>query len=314
MDDNNAYKLAYERERKARLAAETLLEDKTREIFKINRELKSSYEVLKKQQEIMLSSEKLATLGTLSAGVAHEINNPLAFVKSNIESLPQYYETYARLVLLIKEMMPSLSKPHRDQLEAFFKDEDIDFIQEDIPDLMKDTMEGLTRVKDIILNLRSFARTQSTDRGLSNVKEGIESTLKILNSELKNSVDIKLTLNPVPDIFCNANEINQVFLNLIINAKQAMEGRDRPTIEITSDVVGDFIEIKIADNGCGIPAEVQKDIFVPFFTTKPVGEGTGMGLAIAYGIIQDHGGDISLQSSEGEGTVFSVKLPITQEE
>lgn len=309
-DKENPYIAAYEREKHARLKAEEILESKSRELFLKNERLQESYEILQKQQTAMLQNEKLATLGTLAAGMAHEINNPLAFVKSNIESLTQYHTSYARLAAFVAEISSSLSENRQSQLKTLLEEEDINFIQEDLPELMSDTVEGLTRVRDIVMNLRSFARTQSTDRCTANLVEGIQSTLKLLHSELNNDVVLKLDLQPVQDISCNPNELNQVFLNLIINAKHATEGRERPKIAVSSSAEQSEIIIKISDNGHGMTKEVQKEIFVPFFTTKPVGEGTGMGLAIAYGIIKDHGGEISVSSIEGKGTTFTIKLPI----
>ena len=309
-DKENPYIAAYEREKHARLKAEEILESKSRELFLKNERLQESYEILQKQQTAMLQNEKLATLGTLAAGMAHEINNPLAFVKSNIESLTQYHTSYARLAAFVAEISSSLPENRQSQLKTLLKEEDINFIQEDLPELMSDTVEGLTRVRDIVMNLRSFARTQSTDRCTANLVEGIQSTLKLLHSELNNDVVLKLDLQPVQDISCNPNELNQVFLNLIINAKHATEGRERPKIAVSSSAEQSEIIIKISDNGHGMTKEVQKEIFVPFFTTKPVGEGTGMGLAIAYGIIKDHGGEISVSSIEGKGTTFTIKLPI----
>ncbi|MAY41584.1 MULTISPECIES: ATP-binding protein [unclassified Neptuniibacter] len=307
---NNAYEAAYEREKRARLKAEEILENKSRELFLKNERLQESYDLLQKQQAVMLQNEKLATLGTLAAGMAHEINNPLAFVKSNIESLTKYHTSYSRLVSFIQEATNDLPKGTQTKLTKLFDEEDIEFIQEDLPELMTDTVEGLTRVRDIVMNLRSFARTQSTDRSTAKLVDGIKSTLKLLHSELKNSVNMQLNLNPLPDISCNPNELNQVFLNLIINAKQATADQKRPTITISSDQIDSEIVIKISDNGSGMSEAVQKEIFVPFFTTKPVGDGTGMGLAIAHGIIKDHNGEISVSSIEGEGTTFTIKLPI----
>jgi two-component system NtrC family sensor kinase len=309
-DKENPYIAAYEREKHARLKAEEILERKSRELFLKNERLQESYEILQKQQTAILQNEKLATLGTLAAGMAHEINNPLAFVKSNIESLTQYHTSYARLAAFVAEISSSLPENRQSQLKTLLEEEDINFIQEDLPELMSDTVEGLTRVRDIVMNLRSFARTQSTDRCTANLVEGIQSTLKLLHSELNNDVVLKLDLQPVQDISCNPNELNQVFLNLIINAKHATEGRERPKIAVSSSAEQSEIIIKISDNGHGMTKEVQKEIFVPFFTTKPVGEGTGMGLAIAYGIIKDHGGEISVSSIEGKGTTFTLKLPI----
>jgi len=308
--DQNPYKVAYEREKQARLKAEEILEAKSRELFLKNQKLQESYETLQKQQAIMLKNEKLATLGTLSAGITHEINNPLAFVKSNIESLYKYHTSYARLIEFIKDQVKLLPADARELFQQTLKEEDIDYIQEDLPDLMTDTKDGLCRVRDIVMNLRSFARTQYTDRCKANLIEGIESTLQLLHGELKNSVELSLNLQPTPSIICNPNELNQVFLNLIINAKHATEGVKKPMISIASASNEDTITITIADNGCGMNEEALTKIFVPFYTTKPVGKGTGLGLAIAYGIVQDHKGEIKVASKEGQGTSFNICLPI----
>ena len=306
----NPYKQAYERERKARLEAEHLLEEKSRELYQKNQHLEQSYEQLKKQQALMLQNEKLATLGTLSAGVAHEINNPVAFIKSNVESLKQYFDAYNLLFTQIKQLLPKLPTDQREYLEQQLIDQDIDFISEDIPQLMEDTQEGLQRVKDIVQNLRSFSRAQAGDHGSYDLLEGINSTLKLLQSELKNSVALDITLEPLPKIQCNLNELNQVFLNLILNAKHATVDSQSPRISVRSKHDDQYVYIEIADNGCGISEEVQKDIFTPFFTTKPIGQGTGMGLAISHNIIKKHNGEIQLQSKTGEGTTFTIKLPI----
>jgi len=308
--DDNPYKAAYEREKQARVKAENLLEDKSRELYEKNQELQKSYNTLKQQQAVMLQNEKLATLGTLSAGMAHEINNPLAFVKSNIESLAQYHAAYASLIDLVKAQFSEFTPQTKALFERLFEEHDIDYIQEDLPDLMHDTEDGLTRVRNIVMNLRSFSRTQSEDRCQANLVDGITSTLKLLQNELKNSVHLNLDLQPIPEITCNPNELNQVFLNLIINAKHATDGALKPTISVSSVCNDDKIIIKIADNGCGMREETLSKIFVPFYTTKPVGEGTGMGLAIAYGIVQDHKGEITVESGEGEGTTFIITLPV----
>lgn len=315
-DVDNPYEAAYLREKAARMRAESLLEDKARELYLKNVKLEESYKQLQQQQALTMQNEKLATLGTLSAGVAHEINNPLAFVLSNMESLPSYQQAFSRLMLFSTQTIQdeSLPKSHRDAIQALLEEEDLEFLTEDLESLIQDTIEGIERVKEIVSNLRSFARTQSTDRVEADLLEGLNSTLKLLNAELKDSVALELALNPLPRIICNPNQINQVFLNLILNAKHATQGRDKPTIHITSEVVDGWITIKIADNGCGMSDEVKKEIFVPFFTTKPIGQGTGMGLAIAYGIIQDHTGEIRVTSDEGVGTEFELRIPVDQSE
>lgn len=308
--EQNPYEVAYEREKNARLKAEQLLEDKARELYMKNQQLEASYDQLKKQQAFMLNHEKLATLGTLSAGIAHEVNNPLAFVSSNVESLQLYLKSYNRLYQHAKTLQEKLSGEDREELASLIEEEDLEFVTEDIPELVSDTNDGLKRVREIILNLRSFARTQSSDRCSADLVEGLESTIKLLTSELKNSVTLKLDLQPLPEITCNPNELNQVFLNLIINAKHATQESSDPTISVSTHLDNQQIVIEIKDNGCGMSEELQKEIFVPFFTTKPVGQGTGMGLAIAYSIIQDHNGEIQVTSEPDRGTAFTIKLPV----
>ena len=311
MASDNGYKAAYEREKQARLKAEAILEAKSRELFQKNQRLQESYDTLQKQQTAVLQNDKLATLGTLAAGMAHEINNPLAFVKSNIESLAQYHTSYAKLVELTQTLLPQMDSAQQDSFKQLLEDEDIAFVQEDLPELMSDTFEGLARVKDIVANLRSFAQKKTQHSYQADLIESLESTLKLLQGSLKHSVALNLDLQPLPKILCNLGDINQVFMNLIMNAKQAVSDTQHPTIWINSSVQQNMAQIRFADNGCGIDANIIKDIFTPFFTTKAVGEGTGMGLAIAYRIVQDHGGEIEVNSRQGEGSEFIVKLPIT---
>ena len=309
MKNESPYEQAYLRERKARLKAEKLLEDKSRELYLQNCKLEGSYEQLKKQQAIMLTQDKLATLGTLSAGIAHEVNNPLAFVKSNFESLQQYHHAYEELLKLILSVKAKLPEESLSELNELLNSHDFEFIQQDLPELMSDTAEGLTRVKDIILNLRNFSRTQSSDRHSADLLQGLQSTIKLLQGEFKNTVVLELDLNPLEKIECNQNELNQVFLNLLLNAKQAAENSHNPTINIRSWQDEENVYISISDNGCGMDSQTINQIFVPFFTTKEIGKGTGMGLAISYSIIQDHHGDITVESDLGAGSLFTVKLP-----
>ena len=311
-ESDNPYEVAYGRERSARLKAEQLLEDKARELYLKNQKLEESYKKLKQQQALTMQNEKLATLGTLSAGVAHEINNPLAFVLSNLETLPLYNKAFMALLNFNQNYVTDSGMPQqfRDELEQLMEKEDLEFLGEDMSGLIDDTIEGIQRVKEIVQNLRSFSRTQGSDYVEADLLEGVNSTLKLLNSELKNSVTLKLDLQPLPNIICNPNQLNQVFLNLIMNAKHAVTDSLKPVIKVSSSVHDEIIHIRIADNGCGMPPDVVKEIFVPFYTTKPIGEGTGMGLAIAYGIVKDHGGKINVHSQEGRGTVFDIELPI----
>lgn len=306
------YKISYERERKARRQAERLLEDKSRELYLKNQQLEDSYQKLQKQQAFMVQSEKLATLGTLSAGVAHEINNPLAYVLSNMESLLIYNKSYQRLFEANRVWLKDedLSEALRGSVETLIEEEDLDYVSDDLSGLLDDTIDGVKRVKDIVVNLGSFSRSQGSDRVETNLLDGLNSTLKLLSSQLKHAVTLELALQPLLPTVCNPNQLNQVFLNLIMNAKQATEGRDRPTVKVSSECDGETIIIRIQDNGYGMSEAVKKEIFVPFFTTKPIGKGTGMGLAISYGIIADHKGKIVVVSEEGVGTTFEVQIPI----
>lgn len=309
----NPYETAYEREKAARLKAEQLLEDKSRELFLKNQQLEESYHKLQQQQAIIVQNEKLATLGTLSAGVAHEINNPLSYVLSNMESLLIYNKSYQRLLETNQTWLKEghLPEIHKTALAALIDEEDLEFISEDLSELLSDTLNGVKRVKDIVVNLRSFSRTQGSDRVEADLLEGLQSTLKLLNNQLKHSVRVNLDLQPLPSLVCNPNQLNQVFLNLIMNAQQATEGASDPTITISTECDQKLIKVRIEDNGCGMSEEVRKEIFVPFFTTKPIGKGTGMGLAIAYGIVKDHNGEIEVVSEEGVGTTFEIHLPVS---
>lgn len=313
MNDNvNPYEQAYDREKKARLRAEYLLEEKTRQLFHKEVTLKENFVTLRQQEAAMLKSEKLATLGTLSAGIAHEVNNPLAFVLSNMESLNNYTNSFRKLLLLTQKLLVQgqLSESVQKTFNDLIEQEDLIFTYDDVTELLKDTGDGLHRVRDIIDNLRSFSRSQSADRIKTDLLEGLNNTLKLIKSELDGSVNLKLSLQPLPSTLCNTNELNQVFLNLIINAKHATKGMANATINISSHHNDDTIFIRIQDNGCGMSNEVKKQIFVPFFTTKPVGQGTGLGMAVVYGIITDHQGDILVNTKEGEGTLFEIQLPV----
>lgn len=312
MNQDTAYQEAYRREKNARREAEQLLEDKSRELFKLNNELLDTNNRLKEQQSLMLRNEKLATLGTLSAGIAHEINNPLAFVLSNMESLRRYITSYDALLNLNRQWQKQEKLPpsHSSELQTLLDEQDLVFIQEDTEELLTDTEEGLMRLRDIVQNLRHFSHSQESERVKADIAAGLNSTLKILQSELNDSVALNCMIDPLPLIECNLGELNQVFLNLLINARQALEHNQNPQIFISATSENDSIIIRIKDNGTGMDEQVCKKVFDPFFTTKPVGQGTGMGLSIVYGIIKDHKGTINVNSALGKGTCFEIRLPI----
>lgn len=312
-DEAELYRKAYEREREARKAAEQIVENHTRELYLQNQKLEESLKQLKEQQRVLVQNEKLAMLGTLAAGIAHEINNPMAFVHANLESLSDYLEPYQKLVALQREALtlpPEQQEAAAAKIAKHMADADLEFFEEELPELMEDTRDGLQRVREIVANLRSFARTHTQERHPEDIVAGLQSTLKLLNSQFRTEVVLQQDLQPLPLVHCNKSELNQVFLNLLVNAGHAVEGRKGATISIATAVAKDKVIIKIGDNGIGMSEEVKEQIFVPFFTTKPVGKGTGMGMSIAYGIIVDHGGEIEVESTEGEGTTFTITLPI----
>lgn len=261
----------------------------------------------------LVQSEKLASLGQLAAGVAHEINNPVGFISSNLSTLERYFnqlqqmlEAYQHSEALIAQQDP------RDRLEALRTALELDFLREDIPVLIRESKEGIGRVVQIVKDLKNFSRVDNDQTWqFANLQHGIDSTLNIVASELKYKADVIKHYTPLPDIECLASQLNQVVMNLVINAAQAM-GPERGTITISNGVEGDTIWLEVADNGCGIAADTVQKIFDPFFTTKPVGEGTGLGLSLSYGIVKKHRGDISVSSELGKGTTFRVVLPIRQ--
>ena len=316
MNEDNPYKVAYEREKTARIEAEQLLDDKSRELYLLNEELKASNQLLKDQQNLMLRNEKLATLGTLSAGVAHEINNPLAFVYSNIGSLNSYIESYRKLLSMGSSWLESGNLPEEQasNLQQLLDEEDLRYIDEDLHELIGDTRDGLERLRDIVENLRRFSHSNETEWHNVNITECLESTLKLLNNELKDRITVLKNFTEIPAIQGKTNELNQAFLNMIINACQAMQETSEPQLNIQTVQFKDQVVIRISDNGCGMSEEVQKAIFDPFFTTKKVGEGTGMGMSISYSIIKDHNGWIDVKSAPGEGSSFTIHLPVSHEE
>lgn len=255
----------------------------------------------------LLQSEKLASIGQLAAGVAHEINNPVAFVNSNLGTLRGYVDDLLKTVAAYEkcesEMSPATQKALRDLKQEI----DIVFLREDVGSLMADSMSGLQRVKRIVQDLRDFSHVDDSGKQWANLETGLDSTLNVMGSALKDKVEVHKEYGAIPDIECIPSQINQVFMNLLINAGQAIEGRGSITLRTGSD--GDNVWVEVEDTGSGIAPENLDRIFDPFFTTKPVGTGPGLGLSISYGIVNRHGGRIEVQSEPGNGTTFKVLLP-----
>ncbi len=257
-------------------------------------------------QQQLAQSEKLASIGQLAAGVAHEINNPIGYVHSNIGTLRTYIADLMQLLDSYEALPESAS------LQALRQQIDVDFLREDIPSLIRESQEGITRVKKIVQDLKDFSRVDSSQEWQSaDLHQGIDSTLNIVSNEIKYKADVVKQYGQLPPVECLPSQLNQVFMNLLVNAAHAM-GEQRGCITIRTGSQGNAVWIEFEDNGSGIPPELQQKIFDPFFTTKPIGKGTGLGLSLSYGIVQKHHGDISVRSEVGKGTVFRIVLPVTQ--
>jgi two-component system NtrC family sensor kinase len=259
-------------------------------------------------QKKLLQTAKLASIGELAAGVAHEINNPLGFVTSNCNTLSEYFDSsmkyWSTLEQLSKESPASLPEKVTTLREQF----EIDFIEEDGKSLLKETLEGLERVSNIVVDLKSFARVDKQESEKAGINKLIEDALNLVRNETKYKLQIATDLPELPDIDCYPSQLVQVFTNLFINASHATD--EKGTLNISTANRGNHIIIKVADTGKGIPESILPRIFDPFFTTKEPGKGTGMGLSISYGIIEKHGGSITAESKVGQGTTFTIKLPV----
>lgn len=294
---------------------EEIVQKRTKVIIDKNQQLETANKNIKETQTKLMQSEKMASVGLLAAGVAHEINNPMSFIISNVDILEEYSEQFLTLITLYKKI--SLEADDKEkllkQIEAFENEIDLDFIQQDLPSLIKDTKEGTGRVKEIVQGLKDFSHAdQETSHSYSDLNDCINSTLKVVNNELKYHCDIKTNLEKLPNTYCAPGQIKQVILNLLINAGHAI--KEKGVIEINSQHLDGYIKISVKDNGCGISEEQIDKLFDPFYTTKPLGKGTGLGLAISYGIIEEHKGMIDIESKQGIGSTFTITLPVIKEE
>ncbi len=279
-----------------------------------HRDLALANEELKRHKDQVVQSEKLASIGQLAAGVAHEINNPVGFVTSNLGTLSEYVDTMAALLRLYTDLEEAAAEERREQLRGEIRtlkeEEDLEFILEDVENVLTESMEGVHRVAEIVQNLKSFARSDSKESQEYDVNEGIEAMIKMVWNELKYNCEVRREYGEIPSVRCHAGQINQVIMNMLVNASHAMPPGGG-TITVGTRQVDDEIEIRIADTGQGIPQDIINRIFDPFFTTKDVGKGTGLGLSISHGIIQDHGGRIEVESEVGKGTTFRIYLPLS---
>ncbi len=273
-------------------------------------ELQAANQTIADTQAKLLQSEKLASLGQLSAGIAHEINNPIAFIHSNVKSLSEYVDVYQSLLKLFQ----SSRDVDQEELAALMtkiaeleEEEDIEFINEDINSLLGDTIDGALRVKEIVKGLQEFSHINGDEKTACDINSCLESTLKIVKNDFKNRCEVVSDFDEIPLVHANQGEINQVLLNLLVNAGHAVEIGGH--VQLKTRVIEGYVVISIQDDGYGIEQENLDKIFDPFFTTKEVGVGTGLGLSISYGIIKDHGGTITVNSEIGQGTTFEIRLP-----
>jgi len=253
----------------------------------------------------LMQSEKLASLGEMAAGVAHEINNPVGYVSSNLTTLQKYLTVY-------EEVLDASASDEAALLELK-KKVNFTFIRNDVRNLVNETQEGVERVKTIIKDLKDYARTNTSATYLpSDIHVGLKSTLNIANNQIKNRAAIRLDLGDLPLVECAASQINQVLLNLIVNAAQSIPDEKEGVITIRTSSDDASVYIEVEDNGQGMSADVLQKVFDPFFTTKDPGKGTGLGLSVSQKIIQDHAGSLTVVSSLGVGSIFKISLPITQ--
>lgn len=309
-DHTEAYLSAYKREKKARLEAERLLEEKVRELADKEEELQECYERLRTQQHIMFKNEKLSNLGLISAGIAHEINNPIAFVISNLQTLNRYLDTYQSfyqfLKLKVREHPTAIPVG---EVREHMQQHDLDFINADIADLLPETLKGATRIHELVQRFNRFSKANQQKVTEYNLNSSIQSTISMIKTQTKERVNFVLELEELPPIKGNPHELEQAILNLVLNAVYATELVQEPCIRIHTSEANGWIQVQIADNGEGMSEGIMQRLFTPFFTTKPVGQGTGMGLAIVQGIMRKLGGDVLVESRLGQGSTFTLRLP-----
>lgn len=317
MSNTDPYKAAYERERFARKTAEKLLDDKTRSLYDNVIQLQSTVGALEEAQDQLVQSEKMASIGQLAAGVAHEINNPIGFSLSNINTLSEYIDSFIKLdEMVVSNMTNQEVNGFFTQYKSFREEEDIDFVIGDLKELIDDTVKGLHRVSEIVANLKKVTHASELEMIPGDINEIIEESIKVVWNELKYNMEVVKEFTEIPLVPCHQGEIHQVLMNLFLNASHACEDKGKLIIKTsTKEEQGQqWAVIDIVDNGQGMPREVRKKIFDPFFTTKPVGVGTGLGLSVSFGIIEKHQGTIKVSSEEGKGTIFTICLPLPTDE
>lgn len=305
--------------REQNVVLEKKVEERTGELKQTNKELNTTLTKLKDAQSQLIESEKMASLGQLTAGIAHEINNPINFVSSNIRPLKRDINDLLELLAAYDELQQvetlSVLKQQLEKVEQMKADIDLDYLKEELDMLLKGMEDGASRTVEIVKGLKIFSRVDESDLNFVNINEGIESTLVILNNQMGSRMKVVKDLGNMPAIECYAGKLNQVFMNILTNSIHAVleeKGSEKtPSIWVKTNLDNDdTVRISFKDNGMGMPPAVKAKIFEPFYTTKDVGKGTGLGLSIVFKIIEAHQGSIEVISEVGVGTEFVIKLPV----
>jgi len=300
-------------ERHEQLRAE--LQERQQARDELQRKTEEQQALIKRLEEAhhqLLQSEKMASIGQLAAGVAHEINNPIGYVSSNLRTLRGYVESLLALVDAYEQQESALAPAAVARLLQLKQQHDYAYLREDVLGLLDESNDGAQRVRQIVQDLKDFSHVGEQDWQWASLHKGLDSTLNIVANEIKYIAEVTRCYGEMPDIECLASQLNQVFMNLLVNAAHAL-AQGGGQITITTGCEGDtHVFVEVRDNGCGIPAENLTRIFDPFFTTKAIGKGTGLGLSLSYGIVRKHGGRIDVASEPGTGTRFRVVLPVRQ--
>jgi two-component system NtrC family sensor kinase len=313
-----ALKIAKENEKlitEQNIQLETKVLERTKELLESNKNLMGMVTNLKAAQSQLVETEKMASLGQLTAGIAHEINNPINFVKSNIKPLRLDFEDIFELLDHYTAIEKQNASPEMHQVLIDFKQKiDLDFVKKEITDLLNGIEEGATRTAEIVQSLRAFSRTDEVELKPADINKGILSSLTLLRNIIPYYIEITPVFDKIQPINCYPGKLNQVFINLIHNSIQAIVEKKKHYKESILIVTRDYpenISIEITDTGVGMSDEVKQKMFDPFFTTKDVGEGNGLGLSIVFGIIEKHKGAIDVKSKRGRGTTIVIMLPKT---
>lgn len=280
-------------------------------VFERTQELQKAYKDLQSSQEQIIQQEKMAAVGQLAAGVAHEINNPIGYVSSNLNALARYSTRLIDFLQAQRELCASFNDSRSECMVAtrkLQKEKKIDFLSEDLTDIVRESQEGVERIKNIVQGLKNFSRKDQDQPLAADINECLETTLNVIWNELKYKTTVVKDYGQLPTTKCYPQQLSQVFMNLLVNAAQAIETKGE--ITITTRHRGDAISVAITDTGSGIAADKIQKIFEPFFTTKPVGQGTGLGLSIVREILDKHNGTIDIASEPGKGSCFTVTVPV----